>query len=128
VDGSPWFSKLPEPLLTPSQNAPSFAFVIAFEVWNRHKYPIIVDEVLVTFKEHEFVDPLESKPDSDINWSRDGKTFECFNQIALDQSENQMYNLIAPSQDTCRISVRYFDPIKDKYRKVQSATVRWASR
>jgi hypothetical protein len=109
---------------------------LVFEVWNRKKYPIVIDQVTVTFSKLDFIDPphhdeIESESDKGkIQWFREGKEFESYHQTSLDQNAKHTFHLAAPykpdgkgDEDKARISVRYFDPIRNKYRKVKSQKI-----
>lgn len=103
--------------------------VIIFEVWNRHKYPIVMDQVTVQFEKHEFIDlPKKEADDDSIDWCREEKAFDSYHSLSLDQNAHHRFHLAAPYEadgnddisDYARIIVRYFDPIKNKYLMIKS--------
>jgi hypothetical protein len=115
----------------PGQDLPSDQIWLVFEVWNRKKYPIVIDRVTVAFSRLDLIEPRRLEEveieKGEIQWVLEDKEFESYLQVSLDQNAKHTFHLAARykpdgkgDNDKARISVCYFDPIRNKYRKVTS--------
>jgi hypothetical protein len=103
-----------------------------FEVWNRRKYPIIVQDAHVNFETLNSVFTESGTIPQEEMWDGDGRTFSGHDySLVLDPNahpkfplgfacENRRWDEI---HDTVRIRVRYYDPIKNRYRTAKAKTV-----
>jgi hypothetical protein len=116
-------------------------FFIAFEVWNRRKYPIVLNDVEILFNRYEFLDMpgMENDPEHGITlpqgnstlWFRDGREYTTYPSKLLASNEHSSFHIDAPYQFenktkaakvAARIEVRYFDPIRNRHATVKSRT------
>jgi hypothetical protein len=107
---------------------PSLAVI--FEVWNRHKYPIVIKEVDVQFDRFTFLAPPEIEADGNsVAWFlEENRTFESYHSVRLEPDAHHRLSLRAPYKEETddgkpenpSIDVLYFDPINNKEMTVKS--------
>jgi hypothetical protein len=78
--------------------SPPPVLVIIFEVWNRRKYPVVVEGVAVSFDRLQVLDPPD-RPDDLVRWSRDGQQFEAWPTLSLDPLSHRQFSLGAPFEE-----------------------------
>lgn len=122
--------------------APRHGLLVVFEVWNRRKYPIVLNQVTIAFQRFTFCDMpgMEEDPQRGIEipfgektlWFRDGRNYTTYPPGPVGSNEHTMFHIDAPyefSNDTkatkevARLTVRYFDPIRNCYLKIKSRPI-----
>lgn len=114
-------------------NTPPKEILLLFEVWNRKKYPIVIDTITVAFSKFDFIGPThddEVEITEKTQWFRDGRTFDSHHDVSLEQNSKSTFSILAEykpadpkDKERACISVRYFDPIRNKYREVKSRII-----
>jgi hypothetical protein len=107
---------------------PSLAVI--FEVWNRHKYPIVIKEVDVQFERFTFLAPPKKEADENsVAWFlEENRTFESYHSVRLEPEAHHRLYLLAQYKEESddgkpenpSVAVRYFDPINNKEMTVRS--------
>jgi hypothetical protein len=104
------------------------ALVVIFEVWNRHKYPIIIKEVDVQFERFAFVNPPQDEDENSVGWFlEEDRTFESYHTLRLEPNTHHRFYLLAPYKEESdddkpnnpSITVLYFDSTKNKQMTVR---------
>jgi hypothetical protein len=123
-------------------SAPRHGLLVVFEVWNRRKYPIVLDEVTIAFQRFTFSDMpgMENDPQRGVEipygektlWFRDGRNYTTYPSDPVGSNEHAMFHIDAPYQlgedakttkEIARVTVRYFDPIGNRYLKIKSQRI-----
>jgi hypothetical protein len=103
-----------------------------FEVWNRRKYPIVIQAAHVTFETLESVFTEFGTIPQEEMWDTDGTTFSGHSySLVLDPNAHPKFPLGFACvdrpwheiRDTVRIRVAYYDPIKNRYLTAKAKTL-----
>jgi hypothetical protein len=100
-----------------------YEFTMEFEVWNRRKYPIVIQGQDLRFRNVRFIRVEERRPlDYANTWDGGPETFSNYKSVVLEPNGHEKFEFIYVAQNKNRkkqaskvkIRVFYFDPIKNK--------------
>ena len=123
-------------------SSPKHGLMVVFEVWNRRKYPIVLNEVSIAFQRFIFSDMpgMENNTQRGIEipygdktlWFRDGRNYTTYPSDPVGSNAHAAFQIDAPYQhgndakatkEIARVTVRYFDPIRNRYLKIKSRRI-----
>jgi hypothetical protein len=110
---------------------------LEFEVWNRRKYPIVINSQSVDFQKLTFV-RTGKPPTTELgtDWDWDKRHFQNYHSVMLDPNSHHQILLTSgvetsdpeKVEDIAKISVNYFDPIKNRSLTIKTRQVMFKRR